>query len=111
MLLIVSTGAFKRDRKKINPLVNENQIMRMDIDGDNTGSGNNGGSGSTTATSRKTTNDENGSEDSTERSGSTNSDVYLRQERPIGVFGDTPASDQSSNVKKGLTTVMNRRPV
>lgn len=30
MLLIVSTGMFKRDREKMNPLVNEEQIMRMD---------------------------------------------------------------------------------
>jgi hypothetical protein len=30
MLLIVSTAAFKRDREQMNPLVNEEQIMRMD---------------------------------------------------------------------------------
>jgi hypothetical protein len=32
MLLIVSTGAFKRDKLKLKPLIDENQIMRMDID-------------------------------------------------------------------------------
>ena len=31
MLLIVSTGMFKRDREKMNPLVDEEQIMRMDV--------------------------------------------------------------------------------
>ena len=30
MLLIVSTGMFKRDREQMNPLVDEEQIMRMD---------------------------------------------------------------------------------
>ena len=31
MLLIVSTGMFKRDREQMNPLVDEEQIMRMDV--------------------------------------------------------------------------------
>ena len=31
MLLIVSTGMFKRDSEKMNPLVDEEQIMRMDV--------------------------------------------------------------------------------
>lgn len=31
MLLIVSTGMFKRDREQMNPLVAEEQIMRMDV--------------------------------------------------------------------------------
>ena len=32
MLLIVSTSAFKRDKLKMKPLIDDDQIMRMDID-------------------------------------------------------------------------------
>jgi hypothetical protein len=121
MLLIVSTGAFKRDRLKINPLINENQIMRMDIDDGNNSNGGNGGSDALSKEQRAESGKTGGSqeassEDSSEGRSSTDSGLYVRRERSIDVFGGTPIPDQRIDIeqnksREGLTTVMNRRPV
>lgn len=113
MLLIVSTGAFKRDRKKIKPIVDENQIMRMEIDDGNTTND----ADQTRSTelarenSKRSSSSKTSSKNSAERSSTTDSDLHIQQERSVDVFGSTPIPDQPSSIKNGLTTVMNRRPV
>lgn len=121
MLLIVSTGAFKRDKLKINPLINEDQIMRMDIDDGNNSNGGNGTSDALSKEQRAEPDETGGSheassKDSSERRSSTNSGLYIQRQRSVDVFGGSPLPDQRIDIeqdkgREGLTTVMNRRPV
>lgn len=114
MLLIVSTGAFKRDKLKIKPLIDEDQIMRMDIDenkssnrfSDNTGE-------SATANTGKTVRKEN-SDNATQDRRAADDELYLQQQRPI-------REDDSKNRETGpsdltedngnLKTTLRRRPI
>ncbi len=124
MLLIVSTGAFKRDRLKINPLINEDQIMRMDIDDGNSSDGSNGNGNVVSEEPRADANEESGSTEeassniSSEGRSTTDNRLHVRQERAVDVFGGPEILDQRGGVedkylqeRKGLTTVMSRRPV
>jgi hypothetical protein len=124
MLLIVSTGAFKRDRLKINPLVNEDQIMRMDIDDGNSSDGSTGNGHDVSEEPRADADKESGrneeasSNNSSEGRSTADSGLYVRQGRAIDVFGSPEILDQHAGVEdkylqetKGLTTVMSRRPV
>lgn len=114
MLLIVSTSAFKKDKIKMKPLINEDQIMRMDIDGDTTSSSYSGNTGKTsTASSGKTVSKEN-SDNATKDRRAADDELYLQQQRSIRVDNSESAQTESSDLKednKGLTTVMNRRTI
>lgn len=114
MLLIVSTGAFKRDRLKMKPLVDENQIMRMDIDGNTTSKPNLRDEPEATTGGGESDSKENDS-DNPEPKYATGDDVHLQSEWHVGIDGSEIPADKPSDVeekgRKGLTTVMNRRPV
>lgn len=133
MLLIVSTGAFKRDRIKMKPLINEEQIMRMDLDGtDNTDSTNTSSTGGNAEQhtagreghSQERDTDQSISEDAIRES------IYVRQQWDIDYDRNPdaqitqspdledwdhapsrPTTDYPNISNKGLTTVMKRRPV
>jgi hypothetical protein len=114
MLLIVSTGAFKRDKLKIKPLIDEDQIMRMDIDenkssnsfSDNTGE-------SATASPGKTVSKGN-SNDTSEDRGAAKDELYLQQQRPIRIDNsknrETGPSDLTED-NGNLKTTLRRRPI
>lgn len=114
MLLIVSTSAFKKDKIKIKPLINEDQIMRMDIDGNKSGDSSSGNTDKpSTSSSGKTVSKEN-SNNATENRRAADDELYLQQQRSIRVDNSESAQTEPSDLKqdnKGLTTVMNRRPI
>lgn len=114
MLLIVSTSAFKKDKIKIKPLINEDQIMRMDIDGNKSGDSSSGNTDKpSTSSSGKTVSKEN-SNDSAKDRRAADDELYLQQQRSIRVDNSESAQTEPSDLKqdnKGLTTVMNRRPI
>lgn len=117
MLLIISTGAFKRDKLKIKPLVNENQIMRMDIDDrDNTDKPDFLSESKSDDTTKfgEPDSKENDS-DNAEPKYTTGDDVHLQSEWHVGIDGSEVQTDKSSAVKEkregNLYTTMARRPV
>lgn len=119
MLLIVSTGAFKRDQLKINPLVNEDQIMRMDLDGNTTSNADKRNDTKVASSSGGEATTEESDKANTVTETTTGNDLHLRSEWSIGIDGSTweesePTDldpESSKNKTKGLKTVMNRRPV
>ena len=114
MLLIVSTGAFKRDKLQIKPLVDENQIMRMDLDGDTTDKPDIRFESEVTACDGEA-DSEDDSEANTKLEYTARDDIHVYSEWDVGIDGSTGVRSEPSNVeenpRKGLTTVMNRRPV
>lgn len=114
MLLIVSTGAFKRDKLQIKPLVDENQIMRMDLDGDTTDKPDIRFESEVAACDGEA-DSEDDSEANTKFEYTARDDIHVYSEWDVGIDGSTGVRSEPSNVeekpRKGLTTVMNRRPV
>lgn len=126
MLLIVSTGAFKRDKLKIKPLIDEDQIMRMDIDGNTTDSSD---TRNVSEVSEHTTGSSSSQEDDQDHSLLANTagdDIHLRQEWSVGIDGSEgaqtksddidwdhapPSIDKEKKKRRGLTTILNRRPI
>jgi hypothetical protein len=114
MLLIVSTGAFKRDKLKIKPLIDEDQIMRMYIDenkssnsfSDNTGE-------SATANTGKTVRKEN-SDNATQDRRAADDELYLQQQRSIREDDSKNRETGPSDVTEdngNLKTTLRRRPI
>jgi len=114
MLLVVSTGAFKRDRLKIKPLIDEDQIMRMDLDGNTTSNADKRNDTKNTTSDGETDHKES-SQDRAEHKYTTGDDVHLQSEWSINIDGSEGLRSESSDLEekssRGLTTVMNRRPV
>ena len=116
MLLIVSTGAFKRDKVKIKPLVDENQIMRMDIDGDTS---NKPSVRDFTEISESRSRESSGEEsikNNSEPEHEAGDDIHLQSEWDIGIDGSEGPENKLTDVKDdietgGLKTTLRRRPI
>lgn len=102
MLLVVSTGAFKRDRKQIKPLINEDQIMRMDIEDEET---------SKDLSEKETSKDF--FVDQSASANSETSDIYLQQEQnsEITASESSEANQENNENAGGLKTTLRRRPI
>lgn len=116
MLLIVSTSAFKRDRLKMKPLVDETQIMRMDVENDrNTTSISNNLSGSVSTSARPTEDREKGGEDNSVSRETAGDNISLQSEWDVGIDGSTREESESDNIdnndRSNLTTTLRRRPI
>lgn len=114
MLLIVSTGAFKRDRLQMKPLVDENQIMRMDIDGNTSSVADNSNESKLSTNDPGQTDSKEDDKDYSFVGNTAGEDIYLQQGWNVGIDGGPGEELESSDInkeRKGLTTVLNRRPV
>lgn len=116
MLLIVSTAAFKNDRLKIKPLINEDQIMRMDIDDRN--NSNVANSRDEPILSESDTRKADNKKDDKDHSfvGNTaGEDIYLQSEWNVGIDGSSGEKPKSVDLKKegegNLYTTVARRPI
>lgn len=111
MLLIVSTGAFKRDKLKIKPLIDEDQIMRMDIDENRS---NNNNISQPTSTSSGTIDSKEDINSITEDGRTADDELHLQQQRPIRIDNsknrETGPSDLTED-NGNLKTTLRRRPI
>ena len=111
MLLIVSTGAFKRDKLKIKPLIDEDQIMRMDIDENRS---NNNNISQSTSISSGTIDSKEGINSITEGGRKADDELHLQQQRSIRIddsknreTGPSDLTEDNGNLK----TTLRRRPI
>lgn len=114
MLLIVSTSAFKGDKLKIKPLIDEDQIMRMDIDENKSSNSFSGNTGEPATASPGKTVSKGNSNDTSEYRGAAKDELYLQQQRPIRIddsknreTGPSDLTEDNGNLK----TTLRRRPI